>query len=169
MFTFEGRMNGIFGTKGINWRDPEPGELANNQSVEPLYAVIPNSPVNNSWGAGAQYWDTVANRDAWVQSPDIYTDEGYEHRLLLATDLYNGKESPDLFPFWAVWPDLARADEVSMQRTNIVDYVNQNALAFVTGSKDLDTDWDAYVQGLDGLGFADYLASMQESYDATFR
>ena len=60
---------------------------------------------------------------------DIYASNGYERRLQEATDLYNGKQSKDLFPFWAVWPDPATADAVAMQRQNITDYVNQNALA----------------------------------------
>ena len=52
-----------------------------------------------------------------------------------------------------------------MQRQNITDYVNQNALQFVTGAKNLDTDWDAYVAGLDQLDLAGYLAAMQTAYD----
>ena len=59
------------------------------------------------------------------------------------------------------------ADAVAMQRQNITDYVNQNALAFVTGSKSLDTDWDAYVAGLDQLDLAGYMAAMQAGYDAS--
>ena len=119
----------------------------------------------NSWGAGAQYFDDVAIRDAQVQSADIYTDAGYEHRLLLATDLYNGKESKDLFPFWQVWPDPASADEQALLKQNITDYINTNTLGFVTGSKSLDKDWDAYVKGLDGLGLARYLEINQKAYD----
>jgi putative aldouronate transport system substrate-binding protein len=75
-----------------------------------------------------------------VQSPDIYTEQGYEHRLLLATTLYNGKESPDLYPFWRVWPDPALADEQAFLKQNINDYINTNALAFITGSKSIDSD-----------------------------
>jgi putative aldouronate transport system substrate-binding protein len=167
LFTFEGHMTGIFGIKDINWRDPKPGELANNQKVKPLYFTIRNTPPNNSWGAMAQYWDDVAIRDAWVQSPDIYTDDGYEHRLQLATDLYNGKESPNLFPFWRIWPDPTVADEQALLKQNITDYINTNALAFVTGSKSLDKDWDAYVKGLEDLGLARYLEINQKAFDAS--
>ena len=168
MFTFDGHMAGIFGIKGVDWRDPEPGELANNQSVTPLYKTITNDPPtpNNSWGAMAQYLDDVAIRDAWVQSPDIYTDDGYEHRLQLATDLYNGHQSPNLFPFWAIWPDPTVADEQALLKQNINDYINSNTLAFVTGTMNLDTDWDSYVQGLNDLGLARYLEINQAAYDA---
>ena len=169
MFTFDGHMAGIFGVKDVDWRDPLPGELANNQSVTPLYKTITNVPdtVNaDAWGAMAQYLDDVAIRDAWVQSPDIYTDDGYEHRLLLATDLYNGHQSPNLYPFWLIWPDPTVADEQALLKQNINDYINSSSLAFVTGSMNIGTDWDAYVQGLDNLGLARYLEINQAAYDA---
>lgn len=169
MFTFDGHMAGIFGVKDVDWRDPLPGELANNQSVTPLYKTITNVPdtINaDAWGAMAQYLDDVAIRDAWVQSPDIYTDDGYEHRLLLATDLYNGHQSPDLYPFWLIWPDPTVSDEQALLKQNINDYINSSSLAFVTGSMNIDTDWDAYVQGLDNLGLARYLEINQAAYDA---
>ena len=169
IFTFEGHMAGEYGIKGVDWRDPLPGELANNQSIQPLYATLNNDPdtrPGDSWDAKAQYLDTVAFRDAWVQSPDIYTDGGYEHRLLLATDLYNGHQSPNLYPFWLIWPDPAVADEQALLKQNINDYINSNALAFVTGSMNLDTDWDSYVEGLNNLGLARYLEINQAAYDA---
>ncbi len=56
-----------------------------------------------------------------------------------------------------------------VMKPNITDYVNQNALQFVTGAKSLDTDWDAYVAGLDQLNLKGYLEVMQASYDASFK
>jgi putative aldouronate transport system substrate-binding protein len=169
MFTFEGSMAGQFGVKDVDWRDPKPGELANNQDVKPLYYVIPHPDTsdNNSWGAGAQYDSYAAFRDAQVESADIYTADGYEHRLLLATNLYKGKESPNLYPFWAVWPDPTVADEQALLKQNINDYINSSALAFITGSKSLDKDWDAYVKGLTDLNLSHYLDLNQKQYDAS--
>jgi putative aldouronate transport system substrate-binding protein len=45
--------------------------------------------------------------------------------------------------------------------------VNQNALQFITGVKDLDADWDSYVAGLEQLDLPGYLAAMQAAYDAS--
>jgi putative aldouronate transport system substrate-binding protein len=167
MFTFDGHMAGYWGTENVDWRKPKPGEVANDEKATPLYVDMhPAKPTNDSWGAGAQYFDDVAIRNAQVQSTDIKTASGYEHRLKLATDLYNGKQSPDLYPFWQVWPDPTVADEQALLKTNINDYINTNALAFVTGSKSLDKDWDAYVKGLDALNLARYLEINQKAYDA---
>jgi putative aldouronate transport system substrate-binding protein len=64
-----------------------------------------------------------------------------------------------------VWIDPTLANEVATMQTNIDSYVQQNALQFVTGSKNIDTDWDAYVKGLDGLGLKRYLEIQQTAYD----
>ena len=174
MFTQEGQLRAHYGEEGKDWRRPKEGDVALNKSVDPIFAVIPladgEKPHNSAWGAAAQYFQPKTFRDGWVQSTDpkdYYDWPGYERRLQDATDLMVGKESPDHFPFWTIWPDPATADAVAMQRQNITDYVNQNALGFVTGAKNLDTDWDAYVAGLDQLDLKGYLATMQAAYDAS--
>lgn len=174
MFTEQGQIRAHFGEEGRDWRKPKDGDVALNPEVKPILARdgLPkeDKPHNSSWGAIAQYFQPKAFRDAWVQPSDkekYYTGDGFERRLQDATNLYAGKESPNLFPFWAVWPDPASADAVALQRQNITDYINQNALAFVTGAKSLDTDWDAYVAGLDQLQLSDYLAAMQKAYDSS--
>ena len=170
MFTEEGQLRAHFGEEGVDWRRPQEGDVANNKDVKPIFATIPlaqgEEPHNTRWEAAAQYFQPKTFRDGWVQATDIYASNGYERRLQEATDLYAGKQSPDLFPFWTVWPDPATADAVAMQRQNITDYINQNTLQFVTGEKSLDTDWDAYVAGLEQLDLAGYLAAMQAAYDA---
>jgi hypothetical protein len=52
-------------------------------------------------------------------------------------------------------------------KQNITDYINTNTLAFITGGQNLETDWDAYVQGLNDLGLARYLEINQQQYDAS--
>ena len=97
---------------------------------------------------------------------DPYESSGYERRLFEATKLYEGKEAKDqVFPQWTVWVDPADASEVATMKTNIENYTMQNSLAFITGSKDLATDWDAYVQGFEGLGLPRYLELQQAAYD----
>jgi len=174
MFTEDGQLRAHYGEEGVDWRRPAEGDVALNKEVDAIFAVIPQpedaDPRNSSWGAAAQYFQPKTFRDGWVQSTDeaeYYNWPGYERRLQDATDLMAGKESPDHFPFWTIWPDPATADAVAMQRQNITDYINQNSLEFVTGAKNLDTDWDAYVAGLEQLDLTGYLATMQAAYDAS--
>jgi putative aldouronate transport system substrate-binding protein len=171
MFTEEGRLAGLYGTEGIDWRKPTAGELALDDSMSPSIATIPlkdgEKKHNNAWGSLGQYYDGKDLRSAMVSATDIYNDDGYERRLFKATQQYDGKQPKEVFPHWAVWIDPASADEAGMMQTNIKNYVDQGALQFITGNKSLDKDWDAYVKGFDGLNLKGYLDIMQKALDVS--
>ncbi|HZW31270.1 MAG TPA: hypothetical protein VFF52_11215, partial [Isosphaeraceae bacterium] len=114
----------------------------------------------------AQYYQPKEWRDGWIVGTDIYDPANYARRLQEATDLYAGKEPKELFPFWAIWPDPATADEMAQLHTNLSNYIKQNIVQFITGSKSLDSDWEGYVKGLDQLGLSRYLEIQQKAYDA---
>jgi len=170
IFTDDGEINGMFGTEGKTWTKPGVGEVALDKSLKPVFKQIsqkPGSkPPNSGWGALAQYNNTATFRNSEAISTDLYSQAGYERRLFEATKLYAGKEDKaEIYPYWKVWIDPSLANEVATLQTNIDSYVQQNALQFVTGSKNIDTDWDAYVKGLDGLGLKRYLEIQQTAYD----
>ncbi|MGG4129025.1 ABC transporter substrate-binding protein [Paenibacillus illinoisensis] len=171
LYTQEGAMSAYLGEEGTSWRKPEEGDVALNDQVDPLYKAIPlptgEEPRNDSWGALSQYNHHRAYRDAEVQGKDIYAGDGYERRLYEATLLMEGKEPKEVFPHWALWVDPANADETSMMQTNLKDYIDQNALQFITGAKSLEKDWDDYVKGLEGLNIQRYLEIMQAAYDSS--
>ncbi|OJV90647.1 MAG: ABC transporter substrate-binding protein [Chloroflexi bacterium 54-19] len=170
IFTDEGQIKGTFGTDERTVVKPGPNDVAIAKGVTPLYKTITRpagvAPYNTDISALAQFNNTRAFRDAWVQTTDIYAPDGYERRLQEATDLYAGKEDKSkIFPFWGVWIDPSLGSEVATLQTNIDSYVSQNSLQFITGSKSLDKDWDSYVKGLDALGLPRYLQINQEAYD----
>ncbi|GGH86418.1 putative aldouronate transport system substrate-binding protein [Pullulanibacillus pueri] len=169
LFTTEGDIVGQFGKEGVDWRKPKKGEVAIEEGTEPIYATIPAKegakPDNNAWGALAQYGNTKEVRNGQIQSTEVYSQEGYERRLQNLTHDYDGQEPDNLFPFWSVWVDPSDADEVSMIETNLKSYIDQNTLKFITGDKDLDKDWEAYVKGFDQLNLKRYLELMQKAYD----
>jgi putative aldouronate transport system substrate-binding protein len=172
IFTDEGQINGTEGEEGVDWAYAEEGDLALNPDAEPLYKILEQEEAvaekrdSRRWIALAQYNNTREFRDRLVQPKDIYTTAGYERRLQEATDLYAGKEDPNqIYPFWGVWINPAEASEAASLTTNIDNYVTQNSLAFITGSKNIDTEWDAYVAGFEGLGLPRYLQIQQAAYD----
>jgi putative aldouronate transport system substrate-binding protein len=113
-----------------------------------------------------QYNNTLAYRNAQVVPTDIYSEAGLERRLFQATKLYQGHEDKaQWFPQTSVWPDPSLSGELATLQTNLNSYVNQNQLAFITGSKNIDTGWDAYVKGLDSTGMTRYLQIQQQAYD----
>ncbi|QGR00195.1 extracellular solute-binding protein [Paenibacillus psychroresistens] len=171
MYTPEGQTNSSSGKEGVIWRKPTADEKALGKDVAAAFAPIPQvdgaAPHNTGWSGMGHFYQPKEYRDSWVASTEIYKSSGYERRLYDATLLYQGHEPKELFPLWAVWVDPADADESTMLQTNIKNYIEQGELQFITGNKDLNKDWDAYVKGLDNLKLSRYLEIMQKAYDAT--
>jgi putative aldouronate transport system substrate-binding protein len=170
IFTDEGQINGQFGGEGKSWTKPQPGDVALDKSLKPTFKQIPQkpgaTPLNDDWTAMAQYNNTEKFRNSEAIATDIYSQPGFERRLFEATKLYEGKEDKSkIYPFWKVWIDPSLATEVATLQTNIDNFVQQNSLQFITGSKNIDSEWDAYVKGLEGLGLKRFLEIQQTAYD----
>ncbi|MDR6612133.1 ABC transporter substrate-binding protein [Leifsonia sp. 1010] len=171
LFTEKGQLDGNFGPEGKGWDKAPAGSEALNPDVKAQFVNLQLSQDEANavqWGALSTYNQNAAFRESQAVPTDIYDTSGYERRLFQATQLYQGHEDKSqIYPSWKVWPDPAKATQVATQQTNIDNYVTQNALAFITGSKSLDSDWDSYVKGFDGLGLKDYLSTLQKAYDAS--
>lgn len=168
IYTDEGQRIATMGPEGVGWVKPGPKDVALDAKAKPAYKPLPSAttPKNISWGALAQYNNTLAYRNAQAVPTDIYSEAGYERRLFQATKQYEGHEDKaQFFPTVSVWIDPSLGAELATLQTNLDSYVSQNQLAFITGSKSLDTDWDAFVKGLEGVGMPRYLELYQQAYD----
>ncbi|MFC5402033.1 extracellular solute-binding protein [Cohnella soli] len=169
LYTPIGQANAEVGKEGIDWRKPLPGERALGPDSEAEYARIPvkegEAPRNSGWAGMGHFYMPKAYRDSWVADINIYNPDGYERRLYEATKLYQGHQPSETYPAWSVWLDPAVADEVSMLQANVKNEIEQNAIQFITGEKDLDEGWAGYVQSLRALGSERYVEIMQQAYD----
>ena len=59
----------------------------------------------------------------------------------------------------------AFADEVEDLSNGISEYISQESVKFVRGEKSVETDWETYLETLDGLGLPRYLEIYQQTYD----
>jgi ABC-type glycerol-3-phosphate transport system substrate-binding protein len=168
IYSYEGELIAIAGPEGVGWTKPGPGDIALDAKSTPVYKPKPSAevPKNVTWGALAQYNNTLEYRNSQVVPTDIYDETGLERRLFQATKTYEGHEDKaQFFPAASVWPDTSATSELATLKTNLDSYVTQGQLAFITGSKNIDTDWDAFVKGLDGVGMKRYLELNQQAYD----
>lgn len=168
IYTDEGQLRIWGGPEGVGWDKPAAGDIALDENAKPMYKPRPGDkvPPNTAWGALAQYNNTLAFRNAQVVPKDIYTEAGLERRLFEATKMYEGHEDKaQYFPVAQVWVDPSASAEIATLKTNLDSYVTQGQLAFITGKKNIDTEWDAWVQGLDGVGMKRYLELYQKAYD----
>ncbi len=100
----------------------------------------------------------------WASSQDIYTTDGYERRLYLATKDYYEPYKPENIPPTGMYMTQEDSDTYSKLVVSIQSQVETNTAAFITGEKDIDEEWDAYVAGFDDLQLDEYLAILQKYY-----
>jgi ABC-type glycerol-3-phosphate transport system substrate-binding protein len=168
IYTDEGQTIVNAGPEGVGWVKPGADDVALDTSVKPTWKPLPSAdvPKNSAWQALGQYNVTLALRNAQAVPEDIYSEAGLERRLFEATKLYEPHvDKTQFFPDAQVWVDPSAVSELGTLKTNLDSYVSQNELAFITGTKNIDTDWDSFVQGLDGVGLKRYLQINQQAYD----
>ena len=102
------------------------------------------------------------------QNVDVGTSVGLEKLLYDATkekmEPYAQKEGD-----WDVLPYLKLTDEEATKiqtiGVEVENYIEENKVAFITGRKDFDKDWDSYVKGFDNVGLPTLLEVYQTAYD----
>ncbi len=145
------------GAKGINgkpalYKIPEAGGGAADDS---LLGGMPNVALANrtsDFRLGQQLKDSEDSK--WDSEPRLYqiTHDAYEP--------FNS-DSKSV-------PTLMMEPEESTERasleTQIVKYVNEQIVAFLSGNRDIDAEWDAYVAEFNNLGLDRYIELLQKAY-----
>lgn len=171
-YSEEGALAATYGKEGVHWRKGEPGDIDLNGKPA-KYAKIPSDPnkkeediIHYGWGERGPLLQTRAFRDSMATSTDEWSAEGYERRLYNATLKYDGFEPTEQFNAAAAWVDPKDAEEVALLKINMNKYIEENIVQFVTGSKNVEKDWDHYLSGFQQLQIDRYLEIYQKAYDA---
>ncbi|NLV50763.1 MAG: hypothetical protein GXY20_08750 [Clostridiales bacterium] len=61
---------------------------------------------------------------------------------------------------------VEQSAEINSYLSDVSTYMNENYAQFVDGSKNIETDWDNYINGLNSIGLPEIKAVYQEAYDA---
>ena len=179
-YTEEGTIREIWGipvnSEGVvNWRYAEEGEYGLNGKPGIVWGAPHawgDTPRQDAWMMELIFWHFDLF-NGWVADQDITKVEGYERFLVLESDKYIPHvPAPDMrVPIGRgtsgglYFPEEV-AQRIAQIQAEVQTYVRQNMAAFITGQKDLDTEWDAYVAGLDALGIQEYVDTFQEAMDA---
>lgn len=174
LMNFDTYMLRVYGREGEKWQYAEAGET-NVLGGEYRYQFIDNVSGGSStaddvifyggpWGALMQF------RAMWSKRwPDdvMYTNSKYfESRIELETEelsQYFIDCAPDYF-----FLDEDETIEYSEIFTNIKDYVKLTSAQFITGAKDIDSDWDGYINDLNRYKVDRFVELYQKGYDAIY-
>jgi len=169
---FCGEEVGILGSVGVQgkqWDLADPGMFgmdgitpAKYKYGEAYYSTT--SDANDAWGWALKLIQPDL-KDLFQVNGDIYDPANYEARLWQDTvKLRPYAAAVDQIPnLWLSGDDSAR---ISALETPLKDYIKTSIVEFVTGKKNVDTDWDAYIEGLNKLGAVEYISLYQAAYDA---
>ncbi len=104
-------------------------------------------------------------KDLFQVDGDIYDPINYEARLWQDTvKLRPYAADVDQMP--NLWLSADDSSRIGALETPLKDYIKTSIVEFITGKKNVDADWDAYIEGLNKLGAEEYVGLYQAAYDA---
>lgn len=97
---------------------------------------------------------------------DIYAPEGLEKLLYDASkELYEPYgENGDLEMFATMKLTDEEITDISVKVVELNKIMNETSVAFMTGAKDIDAEWDSYVESLNNAGLQDLIDLYEVAY-----
>jgi putative aldouronate transport system substrate-binding protein len=164
LWSEKGTLSGLYGTEGVNWRRPNPGEILENPYptlIPEVTRVIINMPQlqNVAWLRGSSWYLPARIADGISRNPN--SPEQFQPIHLLGDFLPPGFQMVPKFVFTD--EEATTAGEI---RSAIEAYVNQAQALFTVGDLDINNnrDWEMYLRELDQIGLQQYLKILQDSY-----
>ncbi|CAM4121046.1 ABC transporter substrate-binding protein [Paenibacillus alkaliterrae] len=167
LFTEEAIVLQENGPEDKGWRKAADGEL-DIDGKQAKYASIQQEKKqthNDGWEQIGPSLRTYEYRSSWMAIQDPLADGGYGTRLNTESKKYESYHSEEAYPN-GVFIAQEDAEIAAQLKTTIVDYTKSNMAQFITGSKDISKEWDAYVKGFDGLQLGQYIEIYQKALGA---
>jgi len=171
-YTYAASMRSYYGVYGEQWTDADKDALGINGEPA-LYKLL------QAWDESKPQAYCVLQmvpsyRDARYRlgepSPaelDLYSKDGLEKLLYQVT-----KEYKEYVQDEKVVPPMKFTDEeneeMSVLKTNLSNLIKEGMFAFFTGAKDVDTEFDAWVESLEANGLSQLVEYYQKAYDAQY-
>lgn len=170
--TEEGTLRTAEGPEEVGWRYAQEGELGLDGEQAIIVQLPDTKPENSGWGQLCGLIRTPELAAGYAVPQDPY---GEGVRPLLGRNIILYRASLDhqavAQPLETVLPDLfypsEQVEELAFLKTTILEYVRESIEAFITGERDLDREWEAYIRQMEAIGLSDYLSMVQEAYDSS--
>ena len=114
--------------------------------------------------------DTIWYQGLGINAPNMPSQQSVPATdvLLAAWHVQNDREFEEPFiraPYPEVYSTEEEAEISGMYQVDIQTYVDENAIAFITGTKNLEDDFDAYIATLESMQIGEMLKVRQAQYD----
>lgn len=161
-YTEEGMRVNLVGFEGASYElSDDPSVLGGTPSWN--FTQVVESMQNLWWyGSGPR-----------LQTMDVrYTKTGketdLEYQLYVESMKYLDYFPEEYLPAMSsIWFTSEQANELSMLESTISDYVNEMTTKFITGDRNVETEWDSYLNELKAMQVERVIEIYQQIYDAT--
>lgn len=160
-----------YGEEGVNWKYLTGDEIGVSQYASMGYVgdIVEFNPI---WGSSQNiHWNQVGLsimdgsemtlRLAVGQTEGVYDSATRIGEGILSELNYANKEN-------AVFGLIFNAEEqeiVTEYKSTVNSYIDEMFTQFITGTADVDADWDSYLAELDKMGLSQYLSAVQSCWD----
>lgn len=164
MLSEEAALRGRYGVPGVDWEEAKETDkcmfenIGAKARVKTLLEV--NDVQNSHWASAHPTFRSQAISDGMTWDGDPLN---VEYIKALALPHYMHKEPKEYVEKQLFTEE--ETEEITPLATNLKTYVKEYMGLFVSGEKDLDSDWDAYVAELEKIGLKRYLEISQAGYD----
>lgn len=166
LYSEAGTRRGNEGREGEEWVKPAEGTKGINGEQAAWKRNVSLQDIQNITWQGMDLGAVTSHYRLSEVAGDPTTVEGFESRLYNETaEKYAPYKEANVFPPVFIPADLI--DEMAQLKSPIMDYVKQSMAKFVTGSMDIEKEWDSYVEGLNKLKVDRYVELLQTAYDAS--
>lgn len=166
-YSLEGTITSIMGRPDIEWRWAEKDEKGLNGGTA-LYKNIVNQREgiqNVNWNQANPSYRPPEFRLGRVWDGDPYKNE----RILYVEtkEKYEGKEleGSHIPPLSFKEEELLEVEDL---RVAINNYVEESIAQFVLGARDIEKEWDSYLNELKAIGLERYLEIHQDAYNRKY-
>ena len=160
-----------YGEYGVDWVDAPEGSIGTFEAIgypAKLKTITPWGTLQNIW------WQQIGPNilpAAWGSGQAAVVEEGnYASSCALAigNNLQTWIDHSDPNPIWGMVYSEEEQEIITEYQSTINDYVLNSWSEFVTGIKNIDTDWDGYVAEFERMGLTEYLGAMTSCYNRMF-
>lgn len=131
-------------------------------AIDPVESGITFDSVQNErWSSFAPAYQSI---ESSIKTADYTADAERQKNAYAAYELYKPYEVYDKIIIDFAMPSNV-AEEYLELRSNITSAIDSGFVGFVIGEKNLESDWDAYVQNFYNLGLERYTKIVQDYLD----
>ena len=131
-----------------------------------LVAILDKYGLKGTFNLNSLLWDCENWHGRMDRQTTYETFKGGETYITSLNGCDNFRPATEGLTIWEAFPlNSDQTERINNVKGDISAVYKEYTAAFVTGTKDIDADWQEFLDKLNAAGLEEYLAAYQEAYD----